>query len=377
MNSVSPRMRAGLVLFATLLPLCTFAAPLRLRLVRADSSVTDVAELSAQALEERSLYGLTQATQLEPGKAELVPAGAVESPEVVVGAKMGRSGMKFRLVYTVQTVQQPRLTQQLAYEFTQPRLGDRGVTTMAQEVIAEGVKLEEARKSRATEQAAAEVAAAPTPPPTTSGSVGNTAPTAVAPSRPTPSPASNESEYAELPEEELARRKAEWKEARRPRHKLDLGVASGFNSPSGVVGMEVEYRPIEYVGFNLGGGTGAWGNRISPGARLYPLGISGASPFLEAGLSLNTGGEASVTYNDNQEQIVDQLLTPVATTSMGVRFNIDRIYFTPRVGWGFRLREDNYRTRDGSQIDPLLDAVLSLSQHGGFLISLTVGATFL
>jgi hypothetical protein len=47
------------------------------------------------------------------------------------------------------------------------------------------------------------------------------------------------------------------------------------------------------------------------------------------------------------------------------------------VGWGFRLREDNYRTRDGSEIDPLFDAALGLFQHGGFLISLTVGATFL
>jgi hypothetical protein len=131
------------------------------------------------------------------------------------------------------------------------------------------------------------------------------------------------------------------------------------------------------VGVNLGGGSGAWGTRITPAARLYPLGISGASLFLEGGLSLNTGGEASVSVNDGPEQIVDLLMTPVATTSVGVRFNIDRIYFTPRVGWGFRLRQENYRTRDGSEISPLFDAALGLFQHGGFLISLTVGATFL
>src|SRR5687767_3144195 len=103
MSPKSPRARASLVLLATLLPLCTFAAPLRIQLVRVDSSVTSVPELSPQALEERSLYGLTQATQLEPGKAVLVRAGAPEAPEVLVGAKLARSGMKFRLVYTVQT----------------------------------------------------------------------------------------------------------------------------------------------------------------------------------------------------------------------------------------------------------------------------------
>jgi hypothetical protein len=67
----------------------------------------------------------------------------------------------------------------------------------------------------------------------------------------------------------------------------------------------------------------------------------------------------------------------VATVSVGTRFTIDPIYFTPRVGWGFRLRDDNYRARDGSEVNSLLDAVLRLSQHGVFLISLTVGATFL
>jgi hypothetical protein len=388
MSTISPRVRAGLVLAATLLPLCTFAAPLRVRLVRAESLVTDVPELNTAALQERSLYGLTQATKADSEKAEMLPAGALESPDVVVGTKLSRNGTKYRLVYTFQTVQQPRLTKQLAYEFAQPKLSDRGVTVMSQEVITEAVKLEATRKSRAAEQGSAPVAAAPTPPPSTPSapeSQASTAPVAVAPSQPQPSAVSNQPEPSvsasqpepqEDPVAERERRAADWK-ARKPWHQLDVGAAAGFNSPSGVYGLEVEYRPLQYVGLILGGGSGAWGNRITPGARLYPLGISGASLFLEGGMSINTGGEASVSINDGPEQIVDLLVTPVATTSVGVRFNIDRIYFTPRVGWGFRMRQDNYRTRDGSEINPLFDAALGLFQHGGFLISLTIGATFL
>jgi hypothetical protein len=75
MSPIPPRVRAGLVLVATLLPLCTFAAPLRIRLVRAESLVTDVPELNTATLQERSLYGLTQATQANSEKAELLPAG--------------------------------------------------------------------------------------------------------------------------------------------------------------------------------------------------------------------------------------------------------------------------------------------------------------
>src|SRR5437868_5449295 len=190
MSTISPRVRAGLVLAATLLPLCTFAAPLRVRLVRAESLVTDVPELNTAALQERSLYGLTQATKADSEKAEMLPAGALESPDVVVGTKLSRNGTKYRLVYTFQTVQQPRLTKQLAYEFAQPKLSDRGVTVMSQEVITEAVKLEATRKSRAAEQGSAPVAAAPPPPPSTPSapeSQASTAPVAVAPSQPQPS----------------------------------------------------------------------------------------------------------------------------------------------------------------------------------------------
>ncbi|MFE8601545.1 hypothetical protein [Archangium violaceum] len=149
MRCVPPQVCAGIVLAVTLLPLCIHAAPLRLQLMRCASSITDIPELSTQTLQERTAYGLTQALELDQGKAVLVSAGESEGAELLVAGNLGRNGTKFRLVYILQTKQAPKLRTQLAYEFATPRLSDRGVTVMAQEIIAEGVKLEEARKARA------------------------------------------------------------------------------------------------------------------------------------------------------------------------------------------------------------------------------------
>ncbi|WP_163997548.1 hypothetical protein [Pyxidicoccus caerfyrddinensis] len=149
MRHPSPRAHAGLVLAATLVPLCVFAAPLRLQLSSFDSAVTDVPDLSAQAVQNRTAYGLTQALALDQGRATLVAPGALEDADLLVGGKLGRNGTKYQLIYVLQTRQEPKLRTQLSYEFVNPRLSDRGVTVMAQDVISEAVKLEEARKAQA------------------------------------------------------------------------------------------------------------------------------------------------------------------------------------------------------------------------------------
>ncbi|MFP2924587.1 hypothetical protein ACLESO_05100 [Pyxidicoccus sp. 3LG] len=150
MRRASHRAGAGLALASALLPLCVFASPLRLQVSRCDSTITDVPELSSRALEERTTYGLTQALRLEQGKATLVSAGAPDGADLLVAAKLGRNGAQYRLVYVLQTQQEPKLSRQLSYEFSNPRLGDRGVSVMAQEIIAEAAKLEQSRKSLAS-----------------------------------------------------------------------------------------------------------------------------------------------------------------------------------------------------------------------------------
>jgi hypothetical protein len=365
MYRILRRACASLALVAALLPVCSFAEPLRLEFGRSDSSVTDIPEMNPDTLRERTLYGLTQATQQAPARAVLV-SGGPESADVSVDAKLGRSGQKFRLVYVLKTTQQPAFAQQLAYEFATPKLSNRGVVAMAQDIIAAAEKLEDARKKRLAETPPPPVASAPAPEPTSQPAApqkSDSAPVASA-------PADTGYADAQRPEPELRSRPS-------GRTQLDLGVAAGFNSPSGIFGLEAEYRPVEQVGFNLGGGFGAWGKRISLGARLYPLGARRASPFLEGGMSYNMGSEAYLKSGD-YAQYADLLPTPVATASVGLRGAIgSSLYIVPRVGWGWRLRQDNVQTRDGSELNPLLDLAADLSQHGGFLISLTMGVTLL
>ncbi|RKH40835.1 hypothetical protein, partial [Corallococcus llansteffanensis] len=155
---------------------------------------------------------------------------------------------------------------------------------------------------------------------------------------------------------------------------LDLGVALGFNSPSGIFGGELEYRAAPWLGLNVSGGFGAWGTRVGPLVRLYPLGEVPTSPFVELGTSFNLGGEATTEINGGETiRYTDMLVTPVATAAIGLRRSMGPMYLGVRVGWGFRLREDNWRVRDGGEQDFLTETALNLSQHGGFLTSITLG----
>lgn len=163
MRRISPRSHAGFVLAATLLPLCAFAAPLRLQLMRCESTVTQVPALNAKTLQARSAYGLKQAVALKQDDATLVTAKSPEGAEVLVAGKLEQKGAKYRLVYFLETRNEPKLHSQVAFEFATSKLSDRGVTAMAQDVVAEALKLEESRKAQAARKAEEELKAQAAP----------------------------------------------------------------------------------------------------------------------------------------------------------------------------------------------------------------------
>lgn len=370
----------GLVLGTVSLPIAALAEPVRLQLGHFESSVP---AMSARTLQTRTLAGLKQALAENPEQATLLPGTELEGVDVRVDAKLERSGPKYKLVYTLQTVQPPQLSHPLSYEYSSPKLSNKGMVAMAQDILAEAATLEEQRKKQVAEAAPPAVATAPAPEPE------------AAPAAPAPQPKSRAERIAEMQAQEAAAASSsssssssssrdsdesyepELRSKPSGRNKVDLGLAAGFNSPSGIVGAELEFRPVEYVGLNLGAGFGAWGRRLSGQLRLYPLGARRASPFLEGGVSYNTGGESYLKSGD-YAQYADLLPTPVATVSLGLRGALgSHLYVAPRLGWGFRLRQDNVQTQDGSELNPLLDIAADLSQHGGFLASFTVGVTFL
>jgi hypothetical protein len=158
-------------------------------------------------------------------------------------------------------------------------------------------------------------------------------------------------------------------ELKSPFPTLDFGVATGFNNPSGFFGVETHLLLNEHVGVGVLGGFGAWGFRLTPQARLYPFNASEVGLFLEGGLSLNLGGREGFPPKDP----VTLGLTPTATTALGYRFPIldGQGWGLLRAGWGFRLREENLHSSDGT---PLAPGLYSLRQHEGFLIGAALGA---
>jgi hypothetical protein len=370
MRFMSPGARASLLLTTTLLPLSALAAPPRLRLATFASDVTDAPDLQANTLEERTRYGLEQATKgASQGQLVVLPAQEKEGADLVLTGKVVRAGNKYRLTYVVQSTHESRQQKALSYEFINPRLSDRGVVVMAQELVTEGLTLEKEHR----EAVPAPVAVASEGNGTGSTPAASSGP--VASTEPSPSQDSAPSEPVASAE---PRQDAPPAQPERPKGKgytrLDVGASSGFNSPAGIYGGEIEYRLFPWLGLNASGGNGAWGPRVTPLVRLYPFSYAGFSPFLEAGTSFNLGGETYIEIN-GVRRTTDMLLTPVATAGVGARIAFGRIYAAPRVGWAHRLRQDNYKARDGGEVDGLTEVALGLSQHHGFMFSLTLGAS--
>jgi hypothetical protein len=362
MRSLAPRARAGMLLAATLLPFSAFADTLYLQLAEVGSEV-DASGLSASTVAERTRYGINEALKNAASEAILMDSQHEGSADVTLSARVTRKGEKYRLTYLLTTTHAPVRTKTLAYEFVNPSLSDKGSVAMAQAVLAEAKKLDTAPADEVP------VAAAETPVGTGSERMRDDA-----------SRYDDSARYDGMAGDSTGRELEEGGERRRGggRTNLDLGLAVGFNSPSGIYGGELEYRVVPKLGLNLSAGAGAWGFRVGPLARLYPFGEVRTSPFLEAGMSFNMGGtsRSSITFNGETETFDTQkLLTPVATVAVGMRQSMGPMYLGLRAGWGFRLREDNWRTSDGRDKNVLDELDVAVTQHGGLLFSLTLGAT--
>jgi hypothetical protein len=366
MRSTAPRARAGMLLAAALLPFSAFADALYLQLAEVGSEV-EVSGLTASTVAERTRYGINEALKGATTEAILMDPQHEGSPDVTLSARVTRKGEKYRLTYVLSTTHAPVRTKSLAYDFVNPSLSDKGAVVMAQAVLAEARKLNVAAEE--VPMASADTGE----PPVAAGS------DSLVSERMRDDAPRYDSRYEGMSGDSMGReQEPELPRRRRGRTTVDLGLALGFNSPSGIFGGELEYRVVPLLGLNLSAGAGAWGFRAGPGARLYPLGYSSFSPFLEAGMSFNMGGTSRTTISlgDESESFETQkLLTPVATVSVGMRQAMGPMYLGLRAGWGFRLREDNWRTSDGRDAN-ILDALnVGTTQHGGFLCSATLGVT--
>ena len=140
------RVRASMLLAATLLPLSSLADPLHLKLTQVSSEV-DADGLSAPTVEERTRYGLDEALR-QAGSSEMVVDPEAEgTADLTLTAKVTRAGKKYRLTYQLQTTEKPARTKTLSYEFVNPNLSDKGSVAMAQALLAENPTPGNARSS--------------------------------------------------------------------------------------------------------------------------------------------------------------------------------------------------------------------------------------
>ncbi len=162
------------------------------------------------------------------------------------------------------------------------------------------------------------------------------------------------------------------------KHRLDLGLSTGWNGPAGTEGVEADFRVIDHLSIGLGAGSAAWGLRFTPQVRAYPFGINRAGLFLEAGLALNTGGSTALTVNGQVAQTADLLFTPAANAALGYRFSFGKwVWMALRAGWSVSLRSNNVSVRGGGELDPALKLVTDALSPGGPILGLTAGVALL
>lgn len=279
MPRLFPRSPAGLVLAATLLPLCSFAAPLRLHFTGCDSSVKGVPALSAKGCKASTTSALTKAVKLEKGKASLVRGATQEADVRVTGTvEPGDSPKKFRVVYLLQTQQEPRLEKEVTYALTSPRFNAKTLTVTARELITEAVKLEEARQAEASRP---EPVATPEPAPQPEPVV------AAAPEpAPQPEPVVAAAPVAEAPRQPLessAPIETTFKVRKQPLIVVHTGLAGlwGYGMETFGVGavLEPKWNITDSIaaGMRFDGGV-TFGGRIAPeGTSSFALGASAAT----------------------------------------------------------------------------------------------------
>lgn len=291
MSRAFPRPSAGLLLAATLLPLSSFAAPLRLQFTGCDSTVKGVPALSAKSCKASTTSALTKAARLEKGKATLVRANAAQAADVLVSGTVERDGKQYRLVYLLQTQQEPRLDKELTYPLATPKLNAKTMAATARELITEAVNLEEERKAEA-EKPAPLPEPAPQPEPVAAAPEATPAPTVPAPETATPPATEPSAPVAEAPRAPLESGDsvATFKVRKQPLVIIHTGLAGlwGMGSQSFGIGAVVEpkWNITDHIaaGVRLDGG-------VMGGGRFAPEGTTSIS--LSAGAATLLKGEYS------------------------------------------------------------------------------------
>ena len=165
-----------------------------------------------------------------------------------------------------------------------------------------------------------------------------------------------------------------------PEYDLYLGLSSGINYFTGMLGPNIEVRAIKNLTFNGGIGIGGWGYKASGGLRYYinyPAGIS-----FNVGYSWTSGldefiYEFELQNGSKQDVELNLLSASVVNLSIAYHWKIkQRIRINIETGYSVPTSSKAYEVVTNVELSDLSKTTLRIMQPGGLILGIGFSVGF-
>lgn len=160
--------------------------------------------------------------------------------------------------------------------------------------------------------------------------------------------------------------------------KFYLGIGTGINTYTGLLGISANYRVDDNSFFQTGAGLSTWGYRFSVGYRYHTNIRNG---FYFGGAITHSTGirdfivelETTNSAPDTQEVLLD--LINVQTINLKTGYNVaigkaTNIHFD--IGYALPINSRPWEVKDGSTLTAVSETVLALIAPGGIILGLGI-----
>jgi len=158
--------------------------------------------------------------------------------------------------------------------------------------------------------------------------------------------------------------------------KFYVGLSTGINNQSGLIGPNFDIPLAKRLSFGLGAGRSSWGWKMYSEARGY-LGECNRQLAIGGGMSYNTGisniNTILPTTTGDEQVTLEYKPSLNAFGSLYYFFNIGHDWshrFYLQLGYSHRLEDNLYRVKSKHVLTSDGDAVMQLLQPGGVIIGL-------
>jgi hypothetical protein len=162
-----------------------------------------------------------------------------------------------------------------------------------------------------------------------------------------------------------------------PKPGFYLGLGTGLESFSGVIGITGDFRAGNNFFLRAGAGIGSWGGKLSIGIRnetKYGNGI-GYGIYLSRVTGLNDFTTSLETTSGTKDVKLELLPGFTINPTISYKWMIHNLHrFFMEAGYAIPMQTDPWKVKDGSELSETSKSVLRILAPGGF--SLGVGIQF-